>query len=117
MCIIVGIHINNIDYIFVRFVSSLLESGEGAWIGLNDRYSESKYIWNNDADATVHYFSWAKSEPSNTNEDCNIENCVEMKYGSLKWNDMICNGYNAFVCQLEMRNFNGKINFNDYRYF
>ena len=96
-----------IQFHFSRFVSSLLESGEGAWIGLNDRHTESEYIWNNDVNEGV-YFSWAENEPSNTNEKCNIENCVEMKYPNLKWNDMVCNGYNSFVCDLIKDNTNGK---------
>ena len=92
-----------------RFIGSLLESGEGAWIGLNDRYTESVYIWNQDKDdeATRNMF-WAKNEPSNTNSKCNIENCVEMKYPGLRWNDMIYNGYNSYVCQLKNDNENGE---------
>ena len=98
---------NNIS-IYSRFVSSLLESGEGAWIGLNDRHTESDYVWNNDINDDASYFSWADNEPSNTNEKCNIENCVEMKYPNSKWNDMVCNGYNSYVCELK-KNINGKI--------
>jgi hypothetical protein len=90
-----------------RFVSSLLESGEGAWVGLNDRRTESDYIWNNDINDHASYFSWAEDEPSNTNEKCNIENCVEMEYPNLKWNDMVCNGYNSYVCELKKSNTNG----------
>ena len=90
-----------------RFVSSLLESGDGAWIGLNDRRTESDYIWNNDVNEEARYFSWAENEPSNTNVKCNIENCVEMKYPNLKWNDMVCNGYNSYVCQVDQASANG----------
>jgi hypothetical protein len=89
-------------------VSSLLESGEGGWIGLNDRRTESEYIWNNDLDDEDYYFSWAENEPSNTNGKCNIENCVEMKYPNFKWNDMVCNGYNSYVCELDKDSINGK---------
>ncbi|CAB3999160.1 macrophage mannose receptor 1-like [Paramuricea clavata] len=89
-----------------EFVSSLLESGEGGWIGLNDRRTESEYIWNNDLHDENHYFSWAENEPSNTNGKCNIENCVEMKYPNLKWNDMVCNGYNSYVCGLDKDSIN-----------
>ena len=65
-------------------------------------------MWNNDEDKKASYFAWANNEPSNTNGKCNIENCVEMKYPSLKWNDMVCNGYNSYVCQLSRDNNNGK---------
>ena len=89
-------------------MSSLLESGEGGWIGLNDRRTESEYIWNNNLDDEDYYFSWAENEPSNTNGKCNIENCVEMKYPNFKWNDMVCNGYNSYVCGLDKDSINGK---------
>ena len=89
-------------------MSSLLESGEGAWIGLNDRRTESEYIWNNDQNDKAHNIPWVDNEPSNTNGKCNIENCVEMKFLNLKLNDMVCNGYNSYVCQLDGNNVNGK---------
>ena len=77
----------------------MLETATGAWIGLNDRESESRYVWNFQKYLTQSYFPWGKGEPSNYNGNCNIENCVVIK-SSGQWNDVICDSFNPYVCQV-----------------
>jgi len=83
-----------------RFISSMLETATGAWIGLNDRESESRYVWNFKQSSSQTYFTWGKNEPSNYNGNCNIENCVTMKKSNGYWNDVICDSFYPFVCQV-----------------
>lgn len=87
-----------------RFVGSLLKSGHGAWIGLNDRSNEHKFLWNYNRYEKPSLFFWDKSdpknpEPNNFNGHCNVETCVEMKYSNKKWNDVVCKAHIAYVCQ------------------
>lgn len=89
-----------------RFVGGLLESGDGAWIGLNDRSKESRYLWNYNKFDTPRYFAWDETNPSNTepnnfNGQCNVESCVEMKTTNKKWNDAVCIAHRNFVCERE----------------
>lgn len=83
-----------------RFISDMLKTAAGAWIGLNDRETESKYVWNFKQFSTQTYFTWGAGEPSNYNKACNIENCVTMKKSNGKWNDVVCGSFNPFVCQV-----------------
>lgn len=89
-----------------KFVGGLLESGDGAWIGLNDRSKESRYLWNYNKFDTPRYFTWDETNPSNTepnnfNGQCNVESCVEMKTTNKKWNDAVCIAHRNFVCERE----------------
>ena len=90
-----------------RFISSMLETATGAWIGLNDRESESRYVWNFQKYPTQSYFPWGNGEPSNYNGNCNIENCVVIK-SSGEWNDVICDSFNPYICQVSSI-YNGEI--------
>eukprot|EP00794_Sanderia_malayensis_P017277 gene17277-19004_t len=87
-----------------NFIGALLQTGEGGWIGLNDRSSESNFIWNFDKQSTPKYLSWATTEPNNYNAKCNIENCVLMSKQTGKWSDVICNAFYPFVCEVPWRN-------------
>ena len=100
----ISYHRYNISY--HRFISSMLETATGAWIGLNDRESESRYMWNFQQSATQTFLPWGKGEPSNYNENCNIENCVAIK-SSGKWNDVICGSFYPYVCQVSRSSYNG----------
>ena len=91
-----------------RFVGGLLESGDGAWIGLNDRSKESRYLWNYNKFDTPRYFAWDETNPSNTepnnfNGQCNVESCVEMKTINKKWNDAVCIAHRNFLCERESK--------------
>jgi len=83
----------------------MLPTATGAWIGLNDRESESRYVWNFKQYTTQTYFTWGSGEPSNYNGNCNIENCVTMNKNG-KWNDVVCDSFNPFVCQVS-NSYNG----------
>ena len=96
-------HSINIIFSF-RFVGTLIQSSIGAWIGLNDRKSESRFIWNDGYSSPDKYRSWRDGEPNNYNAQCNIENCVIMSKGNGKWADSICNGYYRFVCEAPFTN-------------
>lgn len=86
------------------FVGGLLQSGSGAWIGLNDRSKESRFLWNYNKFDTPRYFAWDETDPSNTepnnfNGQCNVESCVEMKSINKKWNDVVCKAHRSYVCE------------------
>ena len=87
-----------------RFIGTLLQSGDGGWIGLNDRDFESRFIWNDGNIGAVKYTAWAEGEPNNLNFECNIENCVVMIRSSGKWADTICNGIYPYVCEIPFKN-------------
>ena len=91
------------SFFVCRFIGSLLLSGDGGWIGLNDRKSEASFMWNS-AKSKIKFSSWAKNEPNNYNAKCNIENCVVMSKGNGKWSDVICNAFYPFVCESAKRN-------------
>ena len=81
-------------------------SGDGAWIGLNDRSKESRFLWNYNKFETPTYFPWdqgdsANPEPNNFNGQCNVENCVEMNSANKKWNDVVCKAHRSYVCERE----------------
>ncbi|CAM1313044.1 CLEC17A (predicted) [Pycnogonum litorale] len=69
----------------------------GAWLGLNDRSTESRFYWTDNSETT--YTNWAKNEPNNFqgNEDC-VE-CVGRGYGYGLWNDRKCQEKIPFICQ------------------
>lgn len=99
------VDLNLFSFISKRFVGDLLETGDGGWIGLNDKSQESSYIWNYQRDPVPSFSAWDKSnpkdeEPNNNNRRCNVENCVELKYTTKKWNDAVCNAHFGFVCQV-----------------
>lgn len=86
----------------------MLKTGNGGWIGLNDRIEESKYVWNFNSQNTPSFWTWGKGEPNNYNRDCNIENCIVVKKGNGKWNDIICGAFNSFVCEVDKTSYNGE---------
>lgn len=89
-----------------RFISDMLKTAAGAWIGLNDRETESKYVWNFQQSSSQTYFTWGSGEPSNYNKYCNIENCITIKSTNGKWNDVVCGAFYPYVCQVSS-NYNG----------
>ena len=68
--------------------------GEGAWIGLNDINTEGAFQWNNGAHVT--YTKWASNQPNNEND---YQNCVCMRDGDGRWDDVICGKYLPFICE------------------
>ena len=88
-------------------MGGILQTAAGAWIGLNDRSVERKYIWNFQASQTAGFFSWGEDEPNNYNKACNIENCVQIQKESSKWIDLVCGDFKPYVCQIDAT-YNGK---------
>ncbi|XP_065679219.1 macrophage mannose receptor 1 isoform X1 [Hydra vulgaris] len=84
-----------------NFLGDILQTAAGAWIGLNDRSVESKYIWNFQSNKISEFFSWGEDEPNNYNKGCNIENCVQIKKETAKWIDLICGVFIPYVCQVD----------------
>ena len=75
----------------------LYHSGvDRAYIGLNDRSQEGKYVWNNGQEAC--YTNWMSGEPNDHN---GAEDCVEaLKInGKYVWNDIPCNWHRYYVCE------------------
>jgi len=75
------------------FVGTYVSSGQGRWIGLNDRGAEGTWRW---ADGSAPlYFNWSPSEPNNYNdEDCGV------LLDTSKWNDLNCGWSNKALCEL-----------------
>ena len=72
----------------IQFVTG----GANSWVGLNDRYYESQYMWTDFS--TISYLNWSPTYPTNlvTND------CVLMdSSGALR--DVPCNNTQAYVCQ------------------
>uniref|UniRef100_A0A673AFI2 Macrophage mannose receptor 1-like n=1 Tax=Sphaeramia orbicularis TaxID=375764 RepID=A0A673AFI2_9TELE len=74
-----------------------------AWIGLHIPDPNSGYAW---SDGTpVNFQHWQEGEPNNFN---NAENCVEFRIynwdESGSWNDVNCESYNDWLCQIRAGN-------------
>ncbi|CAG0882497.1 unnamed protein product [Cyprideis torosa] len=69
-----------------------------SWIGLN--FKDSRWQWSDGQ--PLLFTNWANGEPS----DPENERCVEMmhwlggEHG--KWNDLNCNEYKGFICELDL---------------
>ena len=79
-------------------------TGDGGWIGLNDKSKESKFLWNYNKFDQPTFFAWDKGdtenpEPNNFNGQCNVENCVEMNAQNQKWNDVVCKAHRSYLCE------------------
>ncbi|KAL9958064.1 hypothetical protein ACROYT_G035032 [Oculina patagonica] len=82
----------------------MVTTGNGAWIGLNDRSKESKFLWNYNKFDQPTFFAWDEGdgenpEPNNFNGQCNVENCVEMNAQNKKWNDVVCKAHRSYLCE------------------
>ncbi|HMJ15517.1 MAG TPA: lectin-like protein, partial [Polyangiaceae bacterium] len=82
------------------FLSSLVPSHAGAWMGLNDRppAQEGTYFW---ADGTpTTYTAWGTGEPNNFDD----EDCVEIHMFDGGWNDSNCLFERDYVCERTVPN-------------
>ncbi|XP_041658579.1 macrophage mannose receptor 1-like [Cheilinus undulatus] len=71
-----------------------------AWIGLHVPDSGTGYVW---SDGTaVNFQHWQEGEPNNHNND---ESCAEYRMYFLNevgsWNDVNCESYNDWLCQIQ----------------
>ncbi|KAF5894258.1 C-type lectin domain family 4 member E-like isoform X1, partial [Clarias magur] len=55
-----------------EFIIKLMENIKRAWIGLNDRDTEGKWIWVDGTEQTSSMGYWYEGEPNDekNNEDC-----------------------------------------------
>ena len=77
-----------------NFVRSLMQSGEGYWIGLNDLKEEGTFRWQDDSILTYH--NWKSGDPNGTT----TENCVLKTAYQGTWIDRRCNLDRRFVCSM-----------------
>ncbi|XP_075877945.1 macrophage mannose receptor 1-like [Nelusetta ayraudi] len=70
-----------------------------AWIGLHVPDPSTGYVWSDRS--SVNFLHWQEGEPNNFNDD---ESCAEYRIYSFgqggSWNDMNCESYNDWLCQI-----------------
>ena len=79
----------------MSFVSNKSLSNQHYWIGLNDRLSESRFVWSDGTpyNASV-YSNWRPGEPN----DRGGEDCVELY--RTRWNDNGCQDEFGYICEI-----------------
>ncbi|XP_019969273.2 macrophage mannose receptor 1b [Paralichthys olivaceus] len=72
-----------------------------AWIGLHVPDSSSGYVWSDGS--PLNFQHWQEGEPNNFN---NAESCTEFRIyhwdESGSWNDVNCEAYNDWLCQIRI---------------
>ncbi|XP_060561845.1 perlucin-like protein [Ruditapes philippinarum] len=82
-----------------QFVSSQVKiSGRDYWIGLSDVNEEGSWIWMTSM-AKLSYSNWSPGEPTATNVNHDIENCVMIYKTNGMWNDLACLHTNFYICE------------------
>ncbi|TKS79617.1 Macrophage mannose receptor 1 [Collichthys lucidus] len=66
-----------------------------AWIGLRAPDPTTGYVWSDGS--PFNFQNWQEGEPNNHNND---ESCVEFRLSSGSWNDVNCESYNDWICQI-----------------
>ncbi|MBX3273638.1 MAG: C-type lectin domain-containing protein [Sandaracinaceae bacterium] len=77
------------------------DTGQGYWIGYNDRAVEGTWVWSR-AGVTTTFTNWNGGEPNNAgNEDCAVSTATNISAAGRAggWNDVGCNGDQRFVCE------------------
>lgn len=75
--------------------NALVGTEDAYWIGLNDRATESGYLWSDGS--SVNVLNWAVNQPDNYGGS---EDCVEMWSSTSKWNDARCFDRNNWICMV-----------------
>ncbi len=66
-----------------------------AWIGLHQNGSDWDWV-----DTTrASYLPWDTDEPNDGGLFGDAEDCVELRSGSARWNDLVCGNTLAFICE------------------
>ena len=82
----------------LREFSQLLKNAGASklWIGLyRDPQKERRWLWVDRS--TVEFTSWDTGEPNNARS---VEDCVEFRMTSKKWNDMPCYESLPYICEI-----------------
>ncbi|KAM3604133.1 uncharacterized protein V6R79_006931 [Siganus canaliculatus] len=87
------------DLLSIHSQADLIVGRHGrAWIGLYAPDPTTGYVWSDGS--PLNFLHWQEGEPNNHNND---ESCAEMRmygYEMLSWNDMNCESYNDWLCQI-----------------
>uniref|UniRef100_A0A8D0CM87 Mannose receptor, C type 1b n=1 Tax=Sander lucioperca TaxID=283035 RepID=A0A8D0CM87_SANLU len=88
------------DLLSIHSASELLVGRHGkAWIGLHIPDTSTGYTWSDGS--PVNFQHWQEGEPNNHNND---ESCAEFiiykSDGAGSWNDVNCDSYNDWLCQI-----------------
>ncbi len=76
-------------------VEQLKTFGGSAWMGLNDREQERKFVWADGSEP--EFLSWAGNEPN----DAGGEDCAHFWHNNGTWNDQSCSAKLAYVCEAD----------------
>ena len=89
------------DYAWSCISDIIINTGGGAWIGLNDVLNESYFEW---SDATqFNYSNWYPSEPNNFGSG---EDCAHFWSETPVWNDIGCDStFTYFICNGNIFNY------------
>ncbi|KAM7400356.1 hypothetical protein PAMA_004850 [Pampus argenteus] len=88
------------DLLSIHSANELFVGRHGkAWIGLHIADPNIGYVWSDGS--PVNFKHWMEGEPNNFN---NAESCVELRiydvHDSGSWNDVHCDSYNDWLCQI-----------------
>ena len=82
------------DYITYEVRNSLLKNkARNFWSGANDIKTEGQFVDSAGNPLTFQY--WDPEEPNQSGD----EDCVEIRTGHGRWNDVRCYAKNSFVCE------------------
>ena len=85
----------------MSFVSDISLWNEYYWIGLNDRRSESQFVWSDGTSYNASVYSnWKPGEPNDAGAS---EDCVELH--NTGWNDRDCKTEFGYICEKPKGNF------------
>ena len=65
------------------------------FIGLNDRQTEGKYVWEHNGQLVGNYMPWGDPQPNRGHEDCVV---VNRKPPGI-WHDVPCTSPFPFMCE------------------
>ena len=85
---------SSIDNTYAQIAATNAGINTHIWIGYNDIDSEGSFTWI-DGSGEGNYTNWNTGEPNN---DGSGEDCTEMYFSSLLWNDKSCDVTRNFVC-------------------